>query len=207
MTAEPNPAVDWEQVERDYRAGLVSVYEIGRRVGLTEGAVRKRARRDGWQRALCPQVQSRVREQVIRTAAQDDNASPRIRTGADDEAVIVAAAQVGARAVKGHLARAARLAAIAEAQMGLIEQWLRADDVEREKLRVVLFPTKGDSLQATARAAADLVDRSTKLERVGLSLDDTSEQGKNQFSSLSDEELRELIVAKLRHISNPGVVG
>jgi hypothetical protein len=42
--------VDWERAERLYRQGEISVWEIARREGVSEGAVRKRAKAKGWSR-------------------------------------------------------------------------------------------------------------------------------------------------------------
>ena len=42
-----NPMVDWIRAEELYRRGEVSVREIARREGVTEGAVRKRAKAQG----------------------------------------------------------------------------------------------------------------------------------------------------------------
>jgi hypothetical protein len=47
------PLVDWEAIEREYRAGQVSVREIARKSAVTEGSIRKR---DGWTRNLADQV-------------------------------------------------------------------------------------------------------------------------------------------------------
>ena len=43
--------IDWRGIEADYRAGILSLREIAARHGCTEGAIRKRAKRDGWTRA------------------------------------------------------------------------------------------------------------------------------------------------------------
>ena len=37
--------VDWEGVERDYSAGLLSLREIGDKYGITEGAIRKKKKK------------------------------------------------------------------------------------------------------------------------------------------------------------------
>jgi hypothetical protein len=42
--------IDWERAERLYRLGEISVREIARREGVSEGAVRKRAKAEGWSR-------------------------------------------------------------------------------------------------------------------------------------------------------------
>ena len=48
----PKSGADWERIELDYRAGVKSLREIASEHGITEGAIRKRARRDGWERDL-----------------------------------------------------------------------------------------------------------------------------------------------------------
>jgi hypothetical protein len=40
--------VDWQVIEAGYRAGECSVRELARREGITEGAIRKRAKAKGW---------------------------------------------------------------------------------------------------------------------------------------------------------------
>lgn len=49
MTDEKKP-VDWAEIERDYRTSKMSVREIARWYGITEAAIRKRAKKDGWER-------------------------------------------------------------------------------------------------------------------------------------------------------------
>ena len=45
-------APDWERIELDYRAGIKSLRQIADEGGITEGAIRKRAKRDAWERDL-----------------------------------------------------------------------------------------------------------------------------------------------------------
>ncbi|VXD05841.1 conserved hypothetical protein [Enterobacterales bacterium 8AC] len=42
---------DWEAIESAYRAGVLSLREIGTEYGVTEGAIRKRAKKYGWVRS------------------------------------------------------------------------------------------------------------------------------------------------------------
>jgi hypothetical protein len=49
MADEKKP-VDWAEIERDYRTSKMSVREIARWYGITEAAIRKRAKKDGWER-------------------------------------------------------------------------------------------------------------------------------------------------------------
>lgn len=47
---------DWEAIESAYRAGVLSLRDIGEQYGVTEGAIRKRAKKFGWVRKAGTQV-------------------------------------------------------------------------------------------------------------------------------------------------------
>lgn len=47
---------DWEAIESAYRAGVLSLRDIGDKYGVTEGAIRKRAKKLGWVRNSGTQV-------------------------------------------------------------------------------------------------------------------------------------------------------
>lgn len=77
--AQPDKAApDWERIEADYRAGLLSVREIAGSHGITEGAIRKRAKRDGWERDLSEKVRAKadalVRKEEVRSAVRTKDA-------------------------------------------------------------------------------------------------------------------------------------
>jgi hypothetical protein len=42
--------IDWIAVEGAYRAGKASLRELGAKYGVTEGGIRKRAKKNGWLR-------------------------------------------------------------------------------------------------------------------------------------------------------------
>ncbi len=52
--SDPKKPIDWSEIERDYRSSSMSVREIARWYGITEAAIRKRAKRDGWERPEKP---------------------------------------------------------------------------------------------------------------------------------------------------------
>ncbi|EAR6355011.1 hypothetical protein RLV03_000369 [Salmonella enterica subsp. enterica serovar Benin] len=60
---------DEESLKRDYCAGVMTLREIGRKYGITEGAVRKKARTKKW-----------VRKQVRKTGTQNEECVPKKRT-------------------------------------------------------------------------------------------------------------------------------
>ena len=61
--------IDWELVEADYRAGIKVLRQIGLDHGLTEGAIRKRAKRDKWTRNLAVKIAARAEEMVRKEVA------------------------------------------------------------------------------------------------------------------------------------------
>lgn len=66
---DPKPVVpDWERIEVDYRAGVLSLREIAAGNGITHGAVNKRAKRDGWCRDLAAKIKAKADELVSRQA-------------------------------------------------------------------------------------------------------------------------------------------
>lgn len=64
-------AADKQAIGRDYRAGVLSNREVGNLHGVSEGYVRKLAKKEGWERDLNQQVQARadalVRTEEVRT--------------------------------------------------------------------------------------------------------------------------------------------
>lgn len=61
-------APDWEKIELDYRAGIKTLRQIAGENGITEGAIRKRAKRDDWTRDLSERIQEKA-EQLVRNEA------------------------------------------------------------------------------------------------------------------------------------------
>lgn len=83
MAQERKPAPDWERIEADYRAGLLSLREIAAARGVSNVAIHKRAKKEGWERDLGKRIQAKAdalvskREAASKTSA-DAVASDRI---------------------------------------------------------------------------------------------------------------------------------
>jgi len=56
--------IDWERIEIEYRAGLLSVREIAKSHGITHGAINKRCKRDGWVKDLQAKIKAKADELV-----------------------------------------------------------------------------------------------------------------------------------------------
>jgi hypothetical protein len=49
-----NKAIDWVGVERDYRAGVMSIREIAKWYAISDTAIHKKAKAEGWERKQQP---------------------------------------------------------------------------------------------------------------------------------------------------------
>ncbi|HDK0301090.1 TPA: hypothetical protein PRT57_005235, partial [Escherichia coli] len=70
---------DWEAIESAYRAGVLSLRDIGDKYGVTEGAIRKRAKKFDWVRKASTQVrkngtQSGTQKSKVRTSEKPASA-------------------------------------------------------------------------------------------------------------------------------------
>jgi hypothetical protein len=86
--------VDWEAVKPEYRAGQLSNVALAEKYGCTETAIRKKAKRAGWQKDLSQKVREKVREKLVRTEVRTDNAN--------DDQIIEEAAERGANVLRTH---------------------------------------------------------------------------------------------------------
>jgi hypothetical protein len=69
--SDEHKAPDWELIELDYRAGVKSIRQIGSEFGVSDTAIRKRAKKKGWVRDLSAkikaQAESKVRSVAVKT--------------------------------------------------------------------------------------------------------------------------------------------
>ncbi len=76
-------ATDWERIELDYRAGIMTLREMGALHSVSEGAIRKRAKRDNWTRDLNTKIKMRadelVRKEEVRKAVRSEGIVSEVR--------------------------------------------------------------------------------------------------------------------------------
>lgn len=183
--AEKRP-IDWEAIEREYRAGQMSLRAIGLDHGITEGAIRKRAKAQGWDRDLTEKVREAVRTKLVR----DEGTQAHERV--PDRDAIETAAQRGASVVREHrkdIKRGRNLASI------LFDQLASAIDHRPELEDAIWDETVGDkkpdrrnfmlkavSLPAHATALRDLstaLKNFVPLERQAFNLDAQEREGQD----------------------------
>jgi hypothetical protein len=108
------PEVDWEAIERQYRCGVLSIREIAKTHGLSEGAVRKRAKRDAWDRDLTAKVNAKVRSELVRTEVRTEDV-------ASERAIVEAGATQIIALVREHRAQISRNRELVNTLMGQLE--------------------------------------------------------------------------------------
>lgn len=68
MADEAKKHIDWELIERDYRAGLKTLRQIGEERGVSHAAIAKRAKTFGWVRDLSEKIQQAAKAKVTKQA-------------------------------------------------------------------------------------------------------------------------------------------
>lgn len=175
---------DWERIEADYRAGVLSLREIAAANGITHGAINKRAKRDGWARDLAAKIKAKANELVSKQAVSTAVSAERAVT---ERQIIDANAQRIADIQGGQKATAARihrfgltLLAELEGQTASLEdlenlgELLRSEDEGgRDQLndlyrKIISTPGRVDS----AKKVAETLKHAIGLERQAYGLDD-----------------------------------
>ena len=167
--------VDWEAIEGAFRAGILSIRMIAKSHGITDTAIRKRAKSDGWERDLSDKVRSEVRNQLVRGPVRSKKPEREIiEEHAATQVSIVREHQVSLR--NGHQIAEAMLAELREVydHQDEIETDIDADtEKERSKerrdrmLRAVALPSRSSVLVNLASALKSLIG----LERQAFNLD------------------------------------
>jgi hypothetical protein len=177
---------DWEAIEAEYRSGTVSNSELGRKYDVSEGAIRKRAKAQGWTKDLTAKVQTAVRDRLVRAEVREANARTSSRTDAE---IIEAAAETAVQVVQIHRrdvrhGRTICAALFAELQDTSANRELIAECIDSET-QDDLSPTrrnqmmKAISLPTRARAMLDLsaaMKNLVAVERQAFSLDDKQDK-------------------------------
>ena len=178
------PVVDWERIEADYRAGILSLREIALPFGVTEGAIRKRAKRDGWERDVGPKIQAKadalVRKAEVRNTVRNANA-------ATERQIIEANAERIAQVRGEHRSDIARVRNLGLTLLGELESqsadpamlaqlgelMANPDENGVDKLndlykKIISTPSRVDS----AKKVAETLRHAIGLEREAYGLDD-----------------------------------
>nr|DAL51229.1 MAG TPA_asm: Terminase small subunit [Caudoviricetes sp.] len=178
---------DWEAIESAYRAGVMSLREIASQHGISEGAIRKRAKRDDWSRDLNAKVKERA-DDLVRKA--EVRKQVRTETVLSERVLIEATAEVVATVRmehRGDIRRARELTntlfdelagecgdVAALEQLG--EMMRREDDKGMDRLndlynKIISLPSRVKSMKDLSDSLKTLIG----LEREAYSIDNKVE--------------------------------
>jgi hypothetical protein len=171
MPSHEKKAPDWERIEADYRAGLLSVREIAVAQGVSHVAIGKRAKRDGWERDLGAKIKAKAEALVTSRTVTKEVTAQRVAT---DRAIIEANAEVIANVRIQHRQDIGRARTLA---MGLLAE-LEIQTSNRElleELGEVLGGTDtesglSDKMIALYQAVTSLPGRTKTMKDLGDTL-------------------------------------
>ena len=156
--------VDWESVERDYSAGLLSLREIAAKYGVDESGIRYKAKRNGWTRDLSKKIEQRtedkLRKDLLRSELRSENTI-------SEKEVIEANAQVIVNIKLGHRTSIKKVNSLVESLLDEIETLNKDKSVENLPMRVDVTKKLMDTLKTSIdkeRQAFGIVDVPTPTE-------------------------------------------
>lgn len=188
---------DWEAIERAYRAGALSIRTIAERNGISDTAIRKKAKASGWVRDLSEQVRKEVRNKLVRGEVRDGQCANPER----DAEIVEEAAEEGATVVRSHrrdIRKASNLAnLLMDDLLKTIQQRESIEDAIEEETRIdsngmrranmlgaVSLPSNAKTLFQLSSAMKNL----QVLERQAFNLDDKEQSSDvDELSNLMDE--------------------
>ncbi|EEC4901450.1 hypothetical protein G4M62_004382 [Salmonella enterica subsp. enterica] len=181
---------DWEAIETVYRAGVMFLREIASHHGISEGAIRKRAKRDDWSRDLNARIQQKADDLVRK---QEVRKTVRTKTELTECVLIEATAEVIASVRMEHRSDIRRARELTNtlfdelgaqcADVGALEQlgdiMFDPDDKGRDRLnetyqKVISLPSRVKSLKDLSDSLKTLIG----LEREAWSIGAVSEPEK-----------------------------
>lgn len=188
MADEKN--VDWEAIEFDYRAGVLSLREIAAlHPGTNHVAITRRAKKEGWTRNLAAKIKAKADDLVTRRVVTPDVTAQRVAT---EREVIEANAERIAQVRGEHRGDIARLRTLALKLMAELEGqtenqdllaqlgdlMAKPDDKGVDKMRdlfqkVISTPSRVDSV----KKIAETLKAAIGLEREAYGLDSAAPTG------------------------------
>lgn len=188
MTKETKPVVDWELIERHYRAGILSNVQIGAECGVSEGAIRKRAKEKEWVKDLSQQIKARAADLVRRQEVRAAGTSKTLVSEKEIVEVNAQAASIILIAQKGSIKRSHALFAalmdeleLTTANKALFEELgelldktdtddsgkTRQDKLNEIYRKVISMPSRVDA----AKKLVETLEKLVRMEREAFGID------------------------------------
>lgn len=162
--------IEWELVEGQYRAGLRSLRDIGLEFNVSDVAIIKRARRDGWNRDLGAKIRARAADKVRKDAVSSLTTA---LTRTTEKELVEANATMQADIIRSHRR------GISGSQALVVR--LRAELESEENQKTIPLTARIDAAKKLAETLKTLI----WLERQSFGLDDAADgNGKDAYEEL-----------------------
>lgn len=184
MTRRPKN-FDWESIEREFRAGQLSLGEIGKTYDISRRWIMKRATEKGWERNLGPKVHQQFKQEVLRIDAlpigAEDTPPPQ---SLSEEEIVEGAAHRKTEVLKCHRRDVASLRRTTTR--------LNAElDNPREPISLIHRSVINMNL-------ANALHKLIALERIAFSMDDPRDNGASGAMPVTDGLISELTALRRR---------
>lgn len=184
MSASEKKPIDWEAVEREYRAGIRSLKDIGSEFGVSDAGIIKRAKKDGWTRDLSAKIKAKAEALVSAELVSEEVSA---LTKATERQIVDSNAEMMANVIRSHHKSLGRLDTVIKLLFDRLEAELSGtelfdqlgellyapDDKGQDKLnelyrKVIALPSHTD----TAKKLAETLKTKIELERKVFKIED-----------------------------------
>lgn len=122
--------IDWERVELDFRAGTLTLREIGEANGVSHTAIRKRAEKEGWSRDLNAKIKAKAEElvskaEVSKTVSKEEAETKKV---SENDRVLADATRIANIKLK-HRAGVGRMQGVFDDALSRVEVLVRESAV------------------------------------------------------------------------------
>lgn len=215
-----NPRTPWTKIERLFRAGVLSIYEIARETNTPEANIRYHAKKNGWKRDLTDEMRSRTRTKLVESLAAgiDTKEDLRLKT---DEQIIELAARTQVEVVRqhqttlgnGHSLTMRMLSELdaATTHKGELEQLIRSTVApirQQAALAAVSLSARATTLRNLASSAREWITMERQAFNIAEDRGDNKEQRK--LDEMTAEQLRQEILDDAKKMGldlNPEDIG
>lgn len=175
--AEPRKVIDWEAIELHYRSGVRSLRDIADEFGVSNPAIIKRAKRDGWERDLAAKIKAKAEAKVAAAAVP-----PTPEKLANEREIVEANADAQYRVRIEHRLDIQRSRKLFQSLLGELEDLGAAGDLALQLFETLHDPQAEDA--TTSESGRKRMDRMRQLLDAVLSTPGRIESGKKLVEML-----------------------
>lgn len=178
--------VDWEAVERDYRAGKLTLREMATKHGCTNGRICQVAKERHWVRGdLQEQVKKATQALLIEQEVSSEVS--RLKQGLSE--TVVAAAEVNRQVIVGHRTRVKRVVDVAMQMLEELETTTLGADKLGELFEKVTEDISGPALASVQQQFRDMMrlhNRIASAQKLMVALKDAQALEAQTYGNLYD---------------------